>query len=72
MTNKAQEIISELFELFTDDYDRMPAEHAARANALQAELGDAGGARVVADYVAGMTDRFAMQAHEKLSQSAKP
>jgi dGTPase len=72
MTNKAQEIISELFELFTDDYDRMPVEHAARANKQQIELGNAGGARVVADYIAGMTDRFAMQAHENLTQTGKP
>jgi len=72
MTNQAQEIVSKLFELFTEDYDRMPAEHAARAHARQTELGPAGGARVVADYIAGMTDRFAMQAHEKLTGTAEP
>jgi hypothetical protein len=28
---------------------------------------DAGAARVVADYIAGMTDRFALQAHESIA-----
>ena len=32
----------------------------------EAEQGDAGRARAVADYVAGMTDRFALQEHARL------
>ncbi|MEN8198091.1 MAG: deoxyguanosinetriphosphate triphosphohydrolase, partial [Pseudomonadota bacterium] len=30
---------------------------------------EAGLARLVADYIAGMTDRYAMQEHERLEQS---
>ena len=32
-----------------------------------AELDATGRARVVADYIAGMTDRFALQEHRKLT-----
>jgi dGTPase len=66
MTGQAQEIVSKLFEVFLDDYQRMPTEYADRANERHEAEGRAGGARVVADYIAGMTDRFALQAHEDL------
>jgi dGTPase len=41
----------------------MPDEFRDRA----AELDDRGRARVVADYIAGMTDRFAIKAHAALA-----
>ncbi len=66
MTGQAQEIVSKLFEIFLDDYQRMPTEYADRANERHETEGLAGGARVVADYIAGMTDRFALQTHEDL------
>jgi dGTPase len=44
----------------------MPEEHAARARAAEATGGTAQAARVVADYVAGMTDRFALQTRDAL------
>ena len=66
MTEHAQQIVSTLFEVFLDDYQRMPAEHANNAREHHDSEGLAGGARVVADYIAGMTDRFAKQAHENL------
>lgn len=63
MTQKAQTIIRELFELYMSDVSKMPAEFSAKAS-----VGDAAGrARVVADYVAGMTDRFAIAEHERLT-----
>jgi dGTPase len=40
----------------------MPAEFAERA----AQEEESGRARVIADYIAGMTDRYAMKAHEAL------
>ena len=48
------------------DLKTMPREHADRARAWEAELGDAGRARAVADYVAGMTDRYAFSAYRRL------
>jgi dGTP triphosphohydrolase len=44
----------------------MPDEHSARAAELAAGGDAAGAARVVADYIAGMTDRFALQTRDAL------
>jgi len=69
MTAQAHETVRLLFDSLSSDYARMPEEHAARALAA-AERGDAAGAaRVVADYVAGMTDRFALQMRESLRKA---
>jgi len=59
MTHQAQAIIRELFELYTRDATQMPREFAERA----AEQSEIGHARVVADYIAGMTDRYAISEH---------
>ena len=61
MTRRAQTIVRELFALYTTDLQQMPAEFADRAGPLD----EAGQARVVADYIAGMTDRYAIAEHEK-------
>jgi dGTPase len=56
-------MIDDLFPLYLASPDLLPAE-------WQADVGTAGDetrlARVVADYVAGMTDRFAIQEHQRL------
>ncbi len=44
----------------------MPDEHQATAARLEAALGPAGRARAVADYIAGMTDRYAILEHRRL------
>ena len=62
MTHQAHKIVRELFELYAADMNMMPAEFADRAAGEDA----AGRARVVADYVAGMTDRYAIAEHERL------
>ena len=62
MTRKAQRIVRRLYEAYSDDVTLMPEEFAARAASLEAH----GRARVIADYIAGMTDRFAIKAHEAL------
>jgi dGTPase len=66
MTEQAQVTVKFLFDELSADYARMPEEHAARARAA-ADAGDeAAAARVVADYIAGMTDRFALQTRDAL------
>jgi len=68
MTAKAQRIIKELFGVFLADIRLMPDEFQARA------LQDLGGqeasqmdkARAVADYIAGMTDRYAIKEHQRI------
>jgi len=63
----AGQVLRSLFETFMRDVARMPAEHRDAALALESGSGMAGRARAVADYVAGMTDRFAFQEHARLS-----
>jgi dGTPase len=57
MTGQAQIVVRELFEAYSAQPSEMPPEHAARLDA----------ARAVADYIAGMTDRFAGREHERLT-----
>ena len=66
MTSKARRVVQELFNGFFRDVNLMPTEH--RDLALQAEgaQGPAGRARTVADYIAGMTDRYAILEHRRL------
>ena len=62
MTSKARRVVKELFDLFLGEPRLLPDEWRARC-------GDPGGgetARLVADYIAGMTDRFALEEHQRL------
>jgi len=70
MTEQAQDTVRFLFEQLMADYERMPEEHSASARAAEATGGTAAAARVVADYVAGMTDRFALQTRDALRAKA--
>jgi dGTPase len=58
MSNQAERIIRELFEKFLGDICLLPEEYQASAKADKA--------RAVADYIAGMTDRFAIKEHRRL------
>jgi dGTPase len=66
MTRKARTVVSGLFAVFFDDVLLMPDEHREIARRFEAELGFAGRARAVADYVAGMTDRYAISEHDRI------
>ena len=66
VTTRAQEMLKAVFQRFLADLKTMPREHADRARAWEAEQGEAGRARAVADYVAGMTDRYAFSAYRRL------
>jgi len=55
-----------LFEAYLKDPTRLPPEHQALMQRADAEGGPTARARVVADYVAGMTDRFAFLERAKL------
>jgi dGTPase len=65
---QARQVLLELFQCYCAAPQEMQAGHAARASAAQA--GDAAPGtlpRVVADYIAGMTDRYASREHERLT-----
>jgi dGTPase len=66
MTTKARRVVRELFDAMLEDVDLMPTEHQEVAHRLEASDGQAGRARAVADYIAGMTDRFAILEHRRL------
>jgi dGTPase len=66
MTTKARRVVRELFDAMLGDVQLMPTEHREAAHRLEAESGRAGRARAVADYIAGMTDRFAILEHRRL------
>jgi dGTPase len=66
MTAKAARVVSALFEAFHRDVRLMPAEAAQAARRLEQASGEAGRARAVADYIAGMTDRYAIMEYERI------
>lgn len=71
MTNKAARVIRELFDAFMKDGRLMPPEHAGKADNAMREEGETGKARIVADYVAGMTDRYALLEHQRLFEPSE-
>jgi dGTPase len=56
-TTQAKQVVRELFGAYMDAPSQMPADFCSRSNT----------ARAVADYIAGMTDRFAAREHERLT-----
>jgi len=58
MSEKAQRLLRELFQAFSNEPRLMPPEHRARA--------DHDPRRAVADYIAGMTDRYAIREHRRI------
>ncbi len=71
MTSKAKRVLEALFTAFMDDARLMPEEHYAAAQRAEATDGPRGRARTVADYVAGMTDRYAILEHRRLFDPAE-
>jgi dGTPase len=61
MREQATRVVSEIFPKFMDDPALMPPEWTRAAEAKGADV--AGRARVVCDYIAGMTDRYAAAQH---------
>ena len=65
MSAKAGRTISALFEAFIDDPRLLPQEAQQKTSLLEETEGMAGRARAVADYIAGMTDRYAITEYER-------
>ncbi len=64
---QAKRIVTDLFELFRAEPEALPNRWQERyRRAAEAEVPAAAQARVVADYVAGMTDRYAVTTHKSL------
>jgi len=65
MSAKAARTISALFEAYLDDPRLMPIESQQHVSLLESVNGRDGRARAVADYIAGMTDRYAIAEYER-------
>jgi dGTPase len=55
--DRAEQVLRELFQIYLTDPGRLPADFADGEDH----------ARACADYIAGMTDRFALREHERLT-----
>jgi dGTPase len=64
--DEASTTLKQLFEAYMQDATRLPADHLALVRRAEADGGNAARARVIADYVAGMTDRFAFVERSRL------
>jgi dGTPase len=71
MTNKAHTVIRSTFDTFFARPELLPDEYHQAARDMEAKGGEAGRARAVADYIAGMTDRYAIMEHERLFDPAQ-
>jgi dGTPase len=63
MMGEAVQIVRQLFEAFMQDASLLPPQYQEK---LRQPEGAGERARIVADYIAGMTDRYAMREHARL------
>ncbi len=67
MTDKAKQTVKTLFEAYMSDPGLLPKDARGRLNKEEENIGISGRARVIADYIAGMTDRFAIAEHKRIT-----
>lgn len=61
MAARARRVVTDLFNTFHEDVRLLPPQYQTRAGRDGSEKG-----RAIADYIAGMTDRYAMKEHRRL------
>jgi dGTPase len=66
LTTKARRVVRALFDAFMATPTLLPPEHFQASERLQTEIGSSGKARAIADYIAGMTDRYALAEYRRL------
>ena len=66
MSHKAGNVVSKLFEAMLNDLRLMPPEYRKKAQQEEDKKGDSGRARIVSDYIAGMTDRYAIKEYKRI------
>jgi dGTPase len=71
MTTKARRVVRQLFDAFMEETKLMPGEHCEAASLAEQSAGRSGRARTVADYIAGMTDRYAILEYQRLFDPAQ-
>ncbi|MDA9655200.1 deoxyguanosinetriphosphate triphosphohydrolase [Pelagibacteraceae bacterium] len=63
MTSKAKRIVADLFKIYSNEPDCLPEEWKKSFDQVDKSISKH---RIIADYIAGMTDRFAVNEHRKL------
>ena len=66
MTSKARRVVTELFELFMSETNTLPSEWQVHDGQAIAGMVEGARARIIADYIASMTDRYAMLEYQRL------
>ncbi len=71
MFRKAERVLVALFETFEEDYRQLPPQTRAKVYDILRAEGDTAvlplrACRVICDYIAGMTDRYALQEYQRL------
>lgn len=66
MASKAKRVLSELFDLFLAEPNTLPTAWQKVQNESVTDDDEAARARRVADYIGGMTDRFALEEHDRI------
>jgi dGTPase len=62
MTAKARRVVRDLFTFYIEQPDCLPGEWRQAAEGKDR----AASARLIADYIAGLTDRYALEEHQRL------
>ena len=66
-TGHARQVVSDLFDVYVNAQHEMPERYQRRAEQAGDTNPAAVTARAVADYIAGMTDRYALKEHTRLT-----
>jgi dGTPase len=71
MSTKAQIVVKSLFQAFMNDIRLLPTDTYKNALKEYNASGDTGRAIAIADYIAGMTDRYAIREYERIHDPIK-
>ena len=66
MSHKAGKVVGELFDALINDIRLMPPGYRIKAHVAEEKSGASGRARIVSDYIAGMTDRYAIKEYRRI------
>lgn len=69
MSTKAAKTVRDLFGVFRENQGLLPTEYQERLSQARGQDEDTSRARIIADYIAGMTDRYAIREHARLLNS---
>ena len=66
MTSKAKRVVTDLFDLFMSEPNTLPNDWQFKDEKFLIDLSESERARIIADYIASMTDRYAIIEHQRL------